>query len=641
MNAALQCLSHSHGMQKYFRHCPHAFSSKAQGPRQKLLMAFAHWFEQDWGHLESAPYHRPEDVLRAVQQLNPTREVKEEVEDESHSGENGNACHDARSDRRSAGNTASTDFLPSGGKVLERSSSGSSTSQHLMQFCQVPESNTDMGEIRLSETSAGNRPFAVFESFGSAALVVRGRPVAESAEEVEQASSGPNMASAGESSEGGAASSKKIHRTHFESIISELFQGKVVSCVRCTQCNQTSRRWDGTIYFRISHAFCDADQWTVQKQVPIPNANEPASPLSADGSPVSLPAGSPGHLQPQSAGLRSSSWSGVLGGLGKVKSWFYDKGLPEILCIHLKRFRFDNAYGWFAGSKNSRVVNFPVTSHLDMSQFMEEVPNQPTEYRLIGLIQHIGSMGGGHYIAYCQHKRKPQDWYEFDDVQVNPVMPEQVERAEPYVLFYQRVPSKKAKHDRQIFKNDMRAMQENLNRSGREKAALEMNRQALQEEIRNHGPALRNLYKSPPAELEVAFVSKHWYVRLTTMSEPGPLDNKEYLCPHGQLGYSSAELASEPFFPISKQLSKSLIGIYGGGPEITSLDNCKKCQIRIAAYNLRKQAEYEMVTRYDTKENSWWMGVVTPETTPETLGFLSQETKPGGSEPFASKAAQP
>lgn len=648
MNAALQCLSHSHGMQKYFRHCPHAFSSKAQGPRQKLLMAFAHWFEQDWGANVSAPYHRPEDVLRAVQQLNPTfqgyaqqdsqeflrcvldniheelrREVKEEVEDESHSGENGNACHDARSDRRSAGNTASTDFLPSGGKVLERSSSGSSTSQHLMQFCQVPESNTDMGEIRLSETSAGNRP------------------VAESAEEVEQASSGPNMASAGESSEGGAASSKKIHRTHFESIISELFQGKVVSCVRCTQCNQTSR---------TSEAVYDVS-------VPIPNANEPASPLSADGSPVSLPAGSPGHLQPQSAGLRSSSWSGVLGGLGKVKSWFYDKGvslndclrrycapeylsgkdqyycerckkkndcekrmvfkeLPEILCIHLKRFRFDNAYGWFAGSKNSRVVNFPVTSHLDMSQFMEEVPNQPTEYRLIGLIQHIGSMGGGHYIAYCQHKRKPQDWYEFDDVQVNPVMPEQVERAEPYVLFYQRVPSKKAKHDRQIFKNDMRAMQEKINqhianaasskartdRSGREKAALEMNRQALQEEIRNHGPALRNLYKSPPAELEVAFVSKHWYVRLTTMSEPGPLDNKEYLCPHGQLGYSSAELASEPFFPISKQLSKSLIGIYGGGPEITSLDNCKKCQIRIAAYNLRKQAEYEMVTRYDTKD---------------------------------------
>ena len=48
-------------------------------------------------------------------------------------------------------------------------------------------------------------------------------------------------------------------------------------------------------------------------------------------------------------------------------------------------------------------------------------------------------------------------------MQVNPVMPDQVERAEPYVLFYQRVPSKGAKHDRTIFKNDMRTMQERIN----------------------------------------------------------------------------------------------------------------------------------------------------------------------------------
>ena len=31
------------------------------------------------------------------------------------------------------------------------------------------------------------------------------------------------------------------------------------------------------------------------------------------------------------------------------------------------------------------------------------------------------------------------------------------------MLFYQRVPSRAAKHDRQIFKNDMRTMQEKIN----------------------------------------------------------------------------------------------------------------------------------------------------------------------------------
>ena len=54
--------------------------------------------------------------------------------------------------------------------------------------------------------------------------------------------------------------------------------------------------------------------------------------------------------------------------------------LPEIMCIHLKRFRFDNAYGWFAGSKNSRLVTFPVTGTLDMSAFLEQ-PGQAAEYR--------------------------------------------------------------------------------------------------------------------------------------------------------------------------------------------------------------------------------------------------------------------
>ncbi|CAE8632895.1 unnamed protein product, partial [Polarella glacialis] len=133
------------------------------------------------------------------------------------------------------------------------------------------------------------------------------------------------------------------------------------------------------------------------------------------------------------------------------------KELPEVLCIHIKRFRYDS--GWFNGTKNSRVVTFPVTSTLDMGPFLDEPNGLPVEYRLIGLIQHIGSMGGGHYIAYCQHKRKPQEWYEFDDTQVSLVSTEQVERAEPYVLFYQRVPSKASRLDRQTFKSDMRRMQ--------------------------------------------------------------------------------------------------------------------------------------------------------------------------------------
>eukprot|EP00440_Ansanella_granifera_P034371 gb/GFBE01037289.1/.p1 GENE.gb/GFBE01037289.1/~~gb/GFBE01037289.1/.p1 ORF type:complete len:956 (+),score=124.88 gb/GFBE01037289.1/:1-2868(+) len=682
MNAALQCLTHTHGLQKYFRFCSHAYTSRGQSSRQRLLMAFAHWFERDWGKNVSAHYHSPEDIFRSVQQLNPIfqgysqqdsqeflrcvldnihEELRREVPDDldghlgqlvapedggtsaSDSGRNARPAAPQRSAGSSSTSAASHSYVGSGGSA-EAPHRGSSTTHNLMQFCQSPEHATDAGEIRLPARSS-SAPWPPSESGDST--------VASSS-----STSCPNFAATGESSEGGEESSseKTQRKTHFESIVSELFQGKVVSCVRCLECKKTSRTPEAVYDVSVS----------------IPNANEP-SPAGADGSPLSsLSSGlspSAGGLQRQaSGGLRStSSWSGVLGGLGgKVKSWFYDKGvdvsdclrrhcapeyltgkdqyecerckrkndcekriafkdLPEVLCIHIKRFRYDT--GWFNGTKNSRVVTFPVNTPLDMAPFLDEPPGQPVEYRLIGLIQHIGSMGGGHYIAYCQHKRKPQDWYEFDDTQVNLVSAEQVERAEPYVLFYQRVPSKGARLDRQTFKHDMRRTQEQIRNylmsSGMPSAPsssstsrprstsqdghsdgrdfLVSPQQAVAEEMRHHGPALRGVYRSPPSELDVVFVSKHWYVRLTTMSHPGPIDNHEYLCPHKLLGCCSAEMAAEPFIPISRSLFQSLIGKYGGGPEISALEICPKCQAYLSAYNVRKQAEFELVSKYDTK----------------------------------------
>merc|ERR1719284_2367175 len=84
------------------------------------------------------------------------------------------------------------------------------------------------------------------------------------------------------------------------------------------------------------------------------------------------------------------------------------------------------------------------------------------------------------------------------------------------------------------------------------------------------------LYSRPPADLDFVFVSKHWYVRLTSMSHPGPLDNYEYLCPHQLLGCCSVEMAAEPFIPISRNMFQSLVQKYGGGPVINALEICPK-----------------------------------------------------------------
>jgi len=532
-----------------------------------------------------------------------------------------------------------------------------------MQLCQTTEGVTDQGEIRLpaaKQTSTQSAAPASGQSasggVGSAASSSSGQPPPPATAWAEEnsnatwcsestpasasaapaaavarsiaAASAASAAGSGEAAQssgdgaggGGEKPGAKEKEMHFESIVSELFQGHVVSTVRCLECQRTSRTKE-PIY-------------DVSVQIPSPNEM-----LNGQTLPPELQA-----QQVLAGAAKGPQWMGVLGNVtGKVKSWFYDKGveitdclrkfcapeylvgkdkyecehckrktdgerkfafrdLPEVLCIHIKRFRYDSS--WFNATKNSRVVTFPVNKTLDMAPFLEEASSQPVEYRLIGLIQHIGSMGGGHYISYCQHKRKPQEWYEFDDLQVSTVSPEQVERAEPYVLFYQRQPTRGIKLDRQTFKTDQRKMEASIRQylMGSSKAAGDDPAQAAAEEMRHQGAIIRNLYRNPPAELDVVFVSKHWYVRLTTMSQPGPIDNYEYLCPHKLLGCYSPEMAAEPFIPISKDLFNSLTRKYGGGPAIPALEICKKCQAHLHAFNDRKQAEYDLVSKYDTKD---------------------------------------
>jgi ubiquitin C-terminal hydrolase len=66
--------------------------------------------------------------------------------------------------------------------------------------------------------------------------------------------------------------------------------------------------------------------------------------------------------------------------------------------------------------------------------------SQVTNYRLVGVICHLGnSLGGGHYVSYCASPSNK--WYEFDDRVVTKVPVETVANVEAYVLLYQYVSS--------------------------------------------------------------------------------------------------------------------------------------------------------------------------------------------------------
>ena len=43
-------------------------------------------------------------------------------------------------------------------------------------------------------------------------------------------------------------------------------------------------------------------------------------------------------------------------------------------------------------------------------------------YVLYGIVNHYGTMGGGHYTAYCKNFLNNK-WYEFDDSRVSEVPP--------------------------------------------------------------------------------------------------------------------------------------------------------------------------------------------------------------------------
>lgn len=110
--------------------------------------------------------------------------------------------------------------------------------------------------------------------------------------------------------------------------------------------------------------------------------------------------------------------------------------LPKILIITLKRF--------IGLNKNCAYVDFPFDD-LDLYQYMgqEEVElahaihgRNDHKYKLIGTVNHYGSLTGGHYNAFC---RKEGEWFFFDDATVIHVTDEKkINKEHAYLLFYER-----------------------------------------------------------------------------------------------------------------------------------------------------------------------------------------------------------
>jgi len=116
---------------------------------------------------------------------------------------------------------------------------------------------------------------------------------------------------------------------------------------------------------------------------------------------------------------------------------FWIRRLPNVLCLHLKRFRWSN----YLRTKLDQYVQFPLTS-LDMSGYLlknlhgTRGSSGSTLYDLAAVIVHHGSgVGSGHYTAFA---KKDSQWYHFNDSIVKPIEESMVAKCKAYILFYTR-----------------------------------------------------------------------------------------------------------------------------------------------------------------------------------------------------------
>lgn len=93
--------------------------------------------------------------------------------------------------------------------------------------------------------------------------------------------------------------------------------------------------------------------------------------------------------------------------------------------------------------KLQTLVDFPLED-LNMRSFRyhsttAECQNQNINlnYNLEGVVNHYGTLEGGHYTAYCKNDSSmSRKWWRFDDHEVTDISVANVKSQSAYVLFY-------------------------------------------------------------------------------------------------------------------------------------------------------------------------------------------------------------
>ena len=102
---------------------------------------------------------------------------------------------------------------------------------------------------------------------------------------------------------------------------------------------------------------------------------------------------------------------------------------PKNLIIVLKRFNNNN-------KKIQDIVKFPL-DNLDIGEYVVGYEKTSASYSLYAIVNHMGSVDGGHYTSCCLNT--DNNWYHFDDNVVSLVKdPNDMIKSSAYILFYKK-----------------------------------------------------------------------------------------------------------------------------------------------------------------------------------------------------------
>lgn len=361
-----------------------------------------------------------------------------------------------------------------------------------------------------------------------------------------------------------AAGGKKKKQTSYRSVISDVFDGRILSSVQCLTCERISS---------TKETFQDLSLPIPSKDhLHVLHANQGAGSHKGTCGEVNL---NQGWIAWMFTWMKSWFWGPVITLSDCLAAFFsadelkgdnmyscekckklrngmkYSKvlKLPEILCIHLKRFRHEFMFSTKIGS----YVSFPLEG-LDMGPYLhKDCKDQVTVYDLISVICHHGTAGGGHYTAYSLNYINEQ-WYEYDDQFVTEVDMPVVEGCEAYVLFYRK------RNDKMI---------------------------ALRQKA-------EQIMAMPEGSLMRFYVSKQWINKFNTFAEPGPITNSDFLCRHGGVPPYKWSYVRELVEDMPQPIWEYLHDTYEGGPAINHLYLCTTCQCELE--KLKKRQRFEMDT---------------------------------------------